>query len=270
MRRINIALALLLAVLVVNMSPVFAQDFQAVISYEVGIDAKSFMPGEPVSIRLLVSNPKAMNAYYHNLAYGKEEEKVSTITLGDKKTPWTNLANFALLDNQGKKAGVKFSAQSAAENAVTLGTDNFAQNYFFLAGEETAKLRPGDYTIKVSLKDVAGNDLGLKIIEKKELTGKESIPHLFKFGCYYLLTEQFEKAEEYANKILAIDPHFLWGLNLLGDAQTGLEKYEEAYQTFNRAIDEYFIQNPPDGTGRYEGPEIFSDKAQDLKNKLME
>lgn len=265
MRHIKLILALISLFFIAG--NVFAADLQVFINYEVGIDARDFIQGEPVIINLTASNPDAMNLYYQNLAYDKNDQ-IAAVKIGDDKNPWINYVDFTVRDSNGEKIMVKFYANYAKENIVNLGPQNSASHKYFISPQDSETLKPGDYTITAVLRGQASQPLKLSIAEKKELSKEAKLRQLYKLGKYYLLLGKFEEALKFANELLAISPADLLGLELLGDAQSGLGRYEEAYYTFDKAIDEYFIQHPPDGTGRYEAPEIFAEKRNEVKYKF--
>ena len=255
----------------VGVYAVFCADYTLFVSFDPFVDGKNFAAGDPIVVVLRVSNPRAMNAHYRNLAAGKEVNKIPRVTLGKPAEAWVGSVKFTIADSEGNVVPARFYATPVKEDMITLGAENFAEGYFFIAPEESSKLGEGEYSIKAAIGDMISNALVLRLVEKeKELIGKSSIPQLLKLGRYHLVLGNFEKAEEYANKILTIDAHSLRGLNLLGDARTGLKKYKQAYDTFNTAIDEFFAQNPPPKkfSVNYRPPELFMQKRNALKKEL--
>lgn len=272
MRKIIFLLALTVLLNLGGARTGICAELKVVVDFDNAVDSRNFIQGEPVVISLLVSNTRAMNDRYYNIASGKEEKKVSNLTVGTADTPWINFINFTLSDSQGKVMPVKFYANPVKENEVALGADNFAENYFFITGEDSAKLSPDSYSLKAILDANLSNSLELKMVSRpKELDRPGQVDSLLKNGRYYLLLGNFSKAEEYANNILAIDSHSLKALNLLGDAQDGLGRFEEALKTFNRAVDEFFAQYPPPekDSPNYRPPELFMEKINKLKQKLI-
>ncbi len=267
MKRINIILIIFI-IFFLGLSAACAEQLGLFIHYDVEIDAKTFMQEEPVIIMVIASNPDAMNEYYDNNAQGKKEKKIKPIIIGKSNSPWTDAVTFKVRSSKGQEVGVAFRAASPTEKEAKLDAESSAKGYFFIAPEEVKKLGPGEYTVQAFIENAASEPLKLNIAATRQLTGKANIPHLLKLGRYNLLSDKFAEAQKYAEQILAIEPTNLQGMNLLGDAQTGLGKYSEAYATFQKAIDEYFRQYPPDGTGTYEPPELLNDKANDLKKKI--
>ena len=248
-----------------------AADYQVAISFDVRVDSKSFIMGEPIVINLRVSNPKAMNAHYHNIAAGKAEKAVSEVTLGKPGAPWINSVVFKMTDSEGKIVSVKWETIAAGADKVTLGAENFAEHYFFIAPEECAKLKEGVYSIQAAVNNIGSNILTLNLLkEKGKLSGKDEISQILKVGSYHFIRGDFKKAEEYAKRVLSIDAHSLKGLHLLGDALTGLERYREAYDIFKKAVDEYFLQYPPPRkfSVNYRPPDLFFDKMRELKERF--
>ena len=246
-------------------------DYQVVISFDARVDSQSFIIGEPVVISLRASNPKAMNAYYHNIAVGKDEKAIDEITLGKPGAPWIDSVVFRVTDSGGKIVGVKWDTIAADKDEVTLGALNFAEHYFFITPGESAKLADGAYSIQAAVNNTRSNILTLNLLKKKgDLTGREEISRLLKFGRYYFIRGDFKKAEEHAGMILSIDGHSLKGLHLLGDALAGLARYKEAYDVFNKAVGEYFRQYPPPEkfSANYRPPDMFLEKMQELKKRF--
>ncbi|MDO8525258.1 MAG: hypothetical protein Q7S07_02075 [Candidatus Omnitrophota bacterium] len=270
MKRIAI-LVMLFAVMVAGGRPAHSADLSVIIRFDVETDSSSYMQGEPVIVVLVASSPTAMNAHYQNIAAGTAAEKVPEVVLGSPAEPWVDSVKFTVTDNKGESIPVKVSAKGAQADAVTLNGENFAEGTFFVDPMESAKLPSGIYSIRARLKDVESRALILTIVPKeKELTGKESIPQLVKFGRYHLVRGDFQEAKGYAERVLAIDAHSLKGMDMLGDAFTGLGQYREAYATFTKAIDEFFVQNPPskEPISSCKGPDLFAEKRNKLKKLL--
>lgn len=251
-----------------------AAELNTVIYFDPEINSKSFVQGEPITLFLVVSNPQAMNAHYYNIVAGKEKKKMpAPVSVGTSSVPWINLIKFTITDSAGKVVALKLSAHPVKKNKVNLDAENVAENYFFITPEDSQQLKADRYTLKAVLNNVPSNALTLTVTDKaKELNKQKQIDNLLKFGRYYLLLANFKQAEEYAYKILAIDKRSLRGLILLGDAQTGLGKYEEAYQTFNRAIKEFSRQYPAPRRGslntNYRPPDLLTEKIHNLERKL--
>ncbi len=274
MRRIAF-IAVICAAALCASGPVFCEDFSIRIVFDVEVDSRAYMQGDPVVVSLVASNPKAMNAYYADIAEGKGEGRASAqVTLGTPAEPWTTLVKFAVAGPDGSPRAVAFSATAPEQSEVALGAQNFAECYFFIASEETAKLKEGAYSIKAVIKDVESNTITLNVVtkEREPSAGKGSVPQFLKYGRYHLLRGDFQKAAGYGYKMLAADEHSLEGLNLLGDAQLGLAKYKEAYETFDKAIREFIIKYPPskDPSSQENPPDLFFEKRNKAKRMLTQ
>ena len=245
-------------------------NLKLVIYYDVEIDSKNFLRGEPVIISLNASNPDAMNAYYHNLAYGNEEKQIFHKQLGSDKVPWINDLKFTVLDSKKNVVAVNVEAGPLEKNKVILDQESIASHRFFISAEDTIKLGADKYTIIASIKETVSNALAFTIIEsKKDLSSKQKVNNFVKVGRYALLKGNFKKAKEKAKAALAIDEHSMAALNLLGDALTGLKEYSKALEVFDNWLKENFIQYPPiPGDGTYEGPELTIEKIANIKAKL--
>ncbi len=245
-------------------------DFQAVIAFDTKVDSTAYIQGGPVALSLVVSNPKAMNAYHRNVGYG-EKTKIPIVTLGTETSSWIDSVKFAIVDSNEKKVDIKIRFGPTGEGVVTLGSDNFAEVYCFIIPEESGKLAAGTYSIKAQVGGVSSNELRLNVIKKKAAPAtRDTVQHLLKFGRYHLLLGDFEAANRYAGQILAVDAHSLKGLILSGDALTGLGKYKQAYNIFDRAIDEYFIKypEPEKFSVNYRPPYFLTEKMNELKKKF--
>src|SRR3989338_3438363 len=136
MKKIILSILAVLLAALSNVNPASGDDFRINIIFDVEVDSKAFIQGEPITISLTVSNPKAMNAHYRNLGAGKEVNKIPQVTLGTPTKPWVNSVKFPVTDSEGTPAAVKFYANPVKEDAITLGAENFAQGYFFISPEE--------------------------------------------------------------------------------------------------------------------------------------
>lgn len=245
-------------------------DFQAVIAFDTKVDSSAYIQGDPVTLSLVVSNPKAMNAHHRNVGYGENTE-IPIVTLGNETSPWIDSVKFAILDSNEKKVDIKIRFGPTGEGIVTLGSDNFAEVYCFITPEESGKLAADTYSIKASVGDVFSNELRLNVIKKKAAPAtRDTVQHLLKFGRYHLLLGDFKVANRYAGDILAVDAHSLKGLILSGDALTGLGNYRQAYDIFDRAIDEYFIKypEPEKFSVNYRPPYFLTEKMYELKKRF--
>ncbi len=59
---------------------------------------------------------------------------------------------------------------------------------------------------------------------------------LFLYGHFYLLDQNYDKAAEYAGRILSINPESIAGMQLKGDSLFGKEEYLKAYNIFQSAL----------------------------------
>ena len=78
---------------------------------------------------------------------------------------------------------------------------------------------------------------------------------LYATGSYYLKDEQFEKALTNSETLISSYPEYVGGWMQKGDALDGLEKKEQALETFrkarslyytNQGKQNYLIEEPPD------------------------
>ncbi|MFA4843273.1 MAG: hypothetical protein WC658_05530 [Candidatus Omnitrophota bacterium] len=239
--------------------------------------------GEPLIFYFGLSNPKAMNAYYYNLAKHKEIKEVKAVTLGTDKLPWTKLVSFFIEDKERKQipswkgniTGDIF--RDGLKAMALLDGENTAEGYFVISPQVSGEIPLGTYHITVVI-DTRGyknypmwqgravSDVFiLKIIARpSQLSGKALKESYELNGRYYLLIEDFNKVKEFAEKILATDVHSLVGLSLLAWAWEGLKEYDAAIDILQKSEHEFWRQYPRS----YEPPEEIIYRIQRLKEKL--
>ena len=263
----KIILFLLIGLLSLSINAAYAANLKTVIYYDVAINAKSFQPGEPVIIFLTVSNPDAMNAHYQNIAYGNKKKEIIHTQLGTNEESWLKNIKFTLRDSKDNIIPLDVQATAAGENKIILDEVNAAEHVFYIKPAETSKLKLGKYSLSATIKNAESNSLDFLVTEKSK--NDSQIDHLIKNGRYALITGDFQKAKEDAESILTIDKHSLIGLDILGDALTGLKQFGEAYDVFDKLTEEYYIQYPPPpGDGTYQGPELTTEKMRSLEIHL--
>ncbi len=263
----KIILFLLIGLLLLSINSAYAANLKTVIYYDVAINAKGFQPGEPIIIFLILSNPDAMNAYYQNIAYGNEDKKIIHTQLGTNKESWIKGIKFTLRDSQDNIVKIDVQATAVTENKVILDEVNAIEHVFYITPQETAKLKPDNYSLSATIDNAESNSLNLPVIANARRDNE--INHLVKNGRYALIRGNFAEAKKIADSVLAIDKHSLLGLDILGDALAGLKLYTQAYKTYDELVKEYFIQYPPvPGDGTYEVPEITIDKMRSLEPHL--
>jgi hypothetical protein len=269
MRRVSF-FAMLLVLTAAMATVAIAADLRIHIVFDTETDSTRFVQGEPVVVSVVISSPTAMNAHYENITSGRDDKKAPIITLGSPAEPWVDSVKFTLLDSNGVAVPIRIYPNPVKENMVAIDAETFAEARFFIDSDESTRLKEGDYSIRARVKDVESGALALRVV--KEGRTEEPLSRSLKFGRYHLLRGDFQKAAGYAYKVLAVDAHSLKGLDLLGDAFTGLGRYKEAYETFDKAIREYIIQYPPskDPSSYANPPELFFEKRNKAKRLLAQ
>jgi hypothetical protein len=86
-------------------------------------------------------------------------------------------------------------------------------------------------------------------------------------GTYFLGDRQFDRARSLGEELVREDPDFIGGWLILGDARAGLELYGDALGAFQKAMDLYYAQEPPEGRPR-EHPEYTSRRIREVEERL--
>lgn len=239
--------------------------------------------GKPLIFYFSLSNPKAMNAYYYNLAKPKEVKEVNAVRLGTDKLPWTNLVSFLIEDTSGKQIPTwqgKITGDILSEgpkSIALLDEKSTAYVYFVISPEVSRQIAIGTYRVRMVIDTEAYKNYPmwqgravsevfmLKIIAQPSQLSGEALKKSYELhGRYYLLIEDFDKAKEFAQKLLATDAHSLAGLSLLAWALEGLKKYDAAIEVLQKSEYEFFRQYPRS----YEPPEEIRYRIQRLKEKI--
>jgi tetratricopeptide (TPR) repeat protein len=136
---------------------------------------------------------------------------------------------------------------------IILGKDTvFLQ--FYLPPQESRKITPGNYQIRVRLKPHLARELekGLNsplsqivVIDEKEATDEIKKDSFYLAGIYYLKKNDPTRAREAAKKMINLDSTSINGYLLLGEAMEKQGQIKEAYDIYMKAT-QIFSEKYPD------------------------
>ncbi len=198
-----------------------------------------------------------------------EIEPLPSFRLGSDSQPISTLVKFRVIDDKGEEHSVE--ARSLAANKklgqqVELSNDQPTTLFYVIEPEQFRALEKGDYVVKASLDTSKNMGMWQGHIESTELSLKlggnldqgseqQARLRLYATGSYYLKDEQFEKALTNSETLISSYPEYVGGWMQKGDALDGLEKKEQALETFRKARSlyyanqekqDYLIKEPPD------------------------
>ncbi|MFI5133715.1 MAG: hypothetical protein ACHQEB_05235 [Chitinophagales bacterium] len=207
--------------------------------------------------------------------YDKEKKKlldgkkpVSSVTIGSKEKPWPVLVIWRVMNTKNStkiSLPLKALINPVAEPEVVLGEQGYYIAYFGIDPEDLKKIPEGIYTITASINGEASEAIQLNI-QKENMSdaqaGSEAM--LLKLGQYFWHSNNSKKAMSYVDMLLQKKSNSIDGLSLKGDVQVLDKSYLPALETYNKAVKEYYKQNP--GVG--EPPEYFLEMISWLKTQF--
>ncbi|MGH2552100.1 MAG: hypothetical protein ACRDEB_00195 [Chitinophagaceae bacterium] len=196
------------------------------------------------------------------------KRKVSVITIGTESNPWSQSVKWKIGD---KKSGVEIMlpvkplTNPTSEAVAILDEKGYYVSYFGVSPEDMKKTPGGSYSIAAIVDGVSSEEAGLEIKSEAMpaiISGSEEM--ILRTGQYYWHSNDAAKTIQFAEMILAKNPVSLDGLSLKGDGQVLQQSYQQALETFNKAVKEYYRQN---GTVA-EPPEYLLETISWIKKQL--
>jgi tetratricopeptide (TPR) repeat protein len=196
-----------------------------------------------------------------------EEQKIlaEAPSLGAQNRPWFKLISlFRIIDGESKQLAWPLHLLSYFPSTAiaTLDGSTTCLVEFGLDPDDIGKIEPGKYRIRAVVEKVSSEkETGIRSFESNAVEidvlatklsedAGEKEGYLTTVATYYLKRGTLARASVIVEKILARDTHSLDGLTLLGQINEAKGDYKAALETYRKAVDEFYLQQPDD----YEGP----------------
>ena len=202
------------------------------------------------------------------LTDGKKE--ISSVTIGSSDKSWPSMVIWkAENTNSGVETTlrVKPLPNPSTEPVAVLDDKGFYQTYFGIDPGDMKNLPDGDYDIKAVIDGESSEAVHLLVRkENMSATVANSEEILLKTGQYYWHSGDSKRAMQFAEMILAKNPDSIDGLSLKADTQVMTKSYQPALETYNKALKEFYKQNP----GNSEPPEYLLAMIEFVKKETRQ
>jgi tetratricopeptide (TPR) repeat protein len=207
--------------------------------------------------------------------YDKEKKKlndgkkeISSVTVGSSDKGWPSMIMWKAVNTksgEGITLVVKTLPNPSTEPVAMLGDKGYYQAYFGIDPDDLKKLPDAEYDIIAAIEGKNSDPVHVQIQrEDMPATVANSEEMLLKMGQYYWHSGDSKKTMQYAEMILAKNSASIDGLSLKGDAQVMEGSYQPALETYNKAVKEFYKQNP----GISEPPEYLLEMIELVKKQL--
>jgi len=173
---------------------------------------------------------------------------VPVITVGDAGTPWPSLVKWKLI-NKSNGITVAFNIRKmpnpSSDEIAILNERGYYTAYFGIDAAEMRKITAGTYEIIAEFSKEESQPASLEIRSESLPPGiADSEPILLRNGQYWWHAGDSKQGLKFAERILQKNPVSLDGLSLKGDLQLLDSAFLPALDTFNKALKEFYRQNP--------------------------
>lgn len=200
------------------------------------------------------------------LTDGKKE--ISSVTIGSSNKSWSSMVTWKAANTKNGEEitlTVKTLPNPSTENIAVLNENGYYQAYFGIDPDDMKKLTDGEYDITVIIEGESSEPVHLQVKkENMSATVANSEDMLLKTGQYYWHSGDSKKTMQYADMILAKNPASVDGLSLKADALLMTKSYQPALDTYNKALKEFYKQNP----GISELPEYLLEMIEWVKTQI--
>jgi tetratricopeptide (TPR) repeat protein len=176
---------------------------------------------------------------------------VSIASFGSLSEPATKLVSFVIRSESGTSIKVPYHALKTMDKYGRIIEIDGRSGAYILYGidpTDLGKLPDGRYTITATFDTARGatktestsNAIAVSLnAGGTDLSSFQRYKQDYLSARYWLFEADYERARQYARKLLSINPQGYWAWEIEGDALTGLDKLTEAREAYNKSLAAY-------------------------------
>ena len=196
-----------------------------------------------------------------------QKKEIETPVLGTEAEPWTEAVRFeTLIDDEWRPLDWKLEllTTNSPDPILELRSDVIAVARYAVAPEDVENIPEGTHRVKAVTSDAESNPVAVGV--SREEDGSPSPTKMESNVGYFMLKGAFDQALTVINGMLASDPRSVLGMMLMGDLQRVMGNISEALQTYEKAREEFVIQDPD----FWEPPRVIDAKIAETMELMRE